>query len=357
MAAESTIQPAQEPRRKGKLALLRWVLNIAVLVGVGLAAKKHLSGEEVIAALRDFNWVYGIPILLLSSVYLTLKAYRFVVLHRPITDVPTWTIMKAYYGGQPAALLPGGVAARAAMMNEAGVPVSHSSGPIIYSSLLDQSGFIVSALIAALWVESVRGPAAIILGVIVLLTLLLVIPATRRGFVNAIGALMRRFKAAEQWNSFLVALGEISTPKVLITGFLLTAVAYLLTIGILDMTLRGLGTTLPYATQFLAYTLPTMMGRLVPLPGGVGVTEAGITAYLAAEGGMDPNLAAAATAIFRVGSIVWQAVLGGLIYFIFWRGAKERRAADPAADAVSREAGVEAEQSTAAGTTASGRHA
>jgi uncharacterized protein (TIRG00374 family) len=312
------------------MTYIRWAVNIIVVAGVVLAARKYLNGGEVAEALKTFNWIYAVPIILMSCLYLVLKAYRFVVLHRPVTDAPAWTIMKAYMGGQPAALIPGGVAARAAMMSEAGVPVSHSSGPIIYSSLLDQSSFIVSALVAALWVEQARVPAAIVLGVVALLALMLGIPALRLLVTRTLLWISRRFRGEQFMLDFMKALGEISTPKVILGGFLLTALAYLLTIGILDLSLRGMGLSVPYATQFLAYTLPTMLGRLVPIPAGLGVTEAGMTGYLAASG-VDVDAAAAATAIFRIGSVMWQAVFGGLVYFIFWRGGKERERAVAAA--------------------------
>jgi hypothetical protein len=76
-------------------------------------------------------------------------------------------------------------------------------------------------------------------------------------------------------------------------------------------------------TVILGFILPTMLGRLLPVPGGVGVTEASMVGFLASTAQANLNQLAAAVAIFRLTTIFYQAMLGAAVYFIFWGGAKE----------------------------------
>jgi uncharacterized membrane protein YbhN (UPF0104 family) len=83
---------------------------------------------------------------------------------------------------------------------------------------------------------------------------------------------------------------------------------------------------LPAPTLFLAYILPAMLGRLSALPAGVGLTEAGMVGFLASASGVAAETATAAAAVFRIGTVFFQALLGGLVYFLFWGSAVEERA-------------------------------
>jgi uncharacterized protein (TIRG00374 family) len=87
--------------------------------------------------------------------------------------------------------------------------------------------------------------------------------------------------------------------------------------------MRGAGITIPYPSLFLAYILPTMLGRLSALPGGVGVTEAGMVGFLASSFQLDPDTTTAAVSIFRIATIVYEALLGAVVYFFAWRGEDE----------------------------------
>jgi uncharacterized protein (TIRG00374 family) len=88
----------------------------------------------------------------------------------------------------------------------------------------------------------------------------------------------------------------------------------------LDLSLRGFGLTASYPTLFLAYILPAMLGRLSALPAGVGLTEAGMVGFLASTAGIDADIAAVAAAVFRVGTVFFQALLGALVYFFGLEG-------------------------------------
>ena len=296
-------------------------------MGVGLAAARYLNGEEVLTALGNFDYVYAPFALLLSATYLGLKSWRFVLLMRPLSKVAANPIFRGYVAGQAATLLPGGVAARAGLMRQLGIPLAVSSAPVLFSSLLDQVVFILCSLVAALWFEAARTPALILVGVLAVLVLVFLVPASRRGLARVAGWLAERFGVRAHWQNFLTAVGELATWRVMGLTLFVTVLAFALKVVTLDLCLRGVGAALPYPTLFLAYILPTMLGRLSALPaGGIGVTEAGMVGFLASTSGLDPDTATAAVAVFRIATVLFAALLGALVYSFAWRGENEPQA-------------------------------
>lgn len=306
-----------------KSSYLKHILTVAVLVGLGLAAYKYLNGAEVMAALRSFDYIYAPFMLALSAAYLLLKAWRFVFLTRPLTNLAWGIIFKAFVAGQAATLLPGGVAARAGLMHQVGMPVSRSSVPVGLSSLLDQVVFILGSLVAALWFEYARTPALIILGVLLVVAAVFIVPTSRRKLAHLADWTAGKFHARQQWHHFLDAVPRVVTLRTMLITMGITLVAFAIRIFVLHFSMLGVGLSLSYPALFLAYILPTMLGRIFPLPGGVGVTEAGMVGFISSTAGTDINTTAAAVAIFRVVTVVYEALLGALVYFFAWQGEKE----------------------------------
>ena len=307
-----------------KSKYLKYILHAAVLIGLILAAMKYINGEEVLQALRSYNYAFAPALLALSMLYLAMKAWRFVKLLRPVSDVPGHVMFRGYVAGTAATLMPGGVAARAGLMNQAGISVAQSGMPVALSSILDQAAFIGSALFAAIWFENVRLPVLILLGVLVVLGVIFLFPAPRRWLGNVATAIARRFNVADQWKNFLQHGREVINTRTILVALAITVAGLLVQVVMLDFSLRGFGFNVPYATLFFAYIVPTMLGRLSALPAGVGVTEASMVGFLSSSAGVDPDTGLAATAIFRIGTVFFQALLGALVYFFAWRGEKEK---------------------------------
>jgi uncharacterized protein (TIRG00374 family) len=309
-----------------KRGWLKYALHGAVLLGIGFAALKYVSGAEVVTALKQFNWLYALPILALSTAYLLSKAWRFYLLLAPLTPLDWSVTARAYIAGQTMTLLPGGIAARAGLLKQAGIPVGTSSAPIALSSLLDQAVFLSCTLLAALWFDQARKPLVFFIGALVVISVLLGIQAIRQWLLGVIEWLLGRMKLLEQWREFTVSIKDLLQPRLLLYGVLLTLLAFVLNVEALDLALNGVGADAHYATLFLAFVLPTMLGRISALPGGVGVTEAGMVSILSAAPDVAFAQAVAAVAIFRLGTVLFTALLGALVYFFGWRGSKETAA-------------------------------
>jgi uncharacterized protein (TIRG00374 family) len=307
---------------KGKY--LKYILHVVVLVGLIIAAVKYINGEEVLQALRSYNYAFAPALLALSALYLAMKAWRFIQLMRPVSDVPGNVMFRGYVAGTAATLVPGGVAARAGLMNQAGISVAKSGMPVALSSILDQVAFLGSALVAAFWFENIRGAMLIVLGILVFLGLIFLFPTPRRWLDNIAAAIARRFHFAEQWENFLQHGREVINTRTILVALAITVAGLLVQVIILDFSLKGFGFNVSYATLFFAYIVPTMLGRLSALPAGVGVTEASMVGFLASSAGVDPDTGLAATAIFRIATVFFQALLGALVYFFAWRGEGEK---------------------------------
>ena len=306
---------------------LKYILHAVILIGLGVAAAKYLNGEEVLSALRTFNYGLAPLILALSAVYIFSKGWRFAVLMRPLSRLSGGIITKGYVAGTAATLLPGGVAARAGLMSQAGVPVEKSGAPVAYSSILDQAVFVFGLLGAALWFEAARVPALVIMIILTLLGLVFLVPFLRTRVAHLAEWIAEKLKVLNQWRTFLSSMGEVSTARILLVSLAITFAGVVLQVVILDLCLRGFGLSVPYPTLFLAYILPTILGRNSALPAGVGVTEAGMVGVLATAGQVDADTGAAAAAIFRAATVLFHALLGALVYFFAWKGEHEGKAA------------------------------
>jgi len=312
---------------KGKY--LKYGLHAAILIGLIWAAVKYVNGAEVLEALQSFDYRYLPFMLALTLLYLAFKSWRFAILMSPFAEnIPQRVVHLAYISGQAATLLPGGIAVRAGLMKQAGVPIAEGSVPVAVHSGWDQAVFLVGGMIAALWFTAARPTVLVILAVLGMVAVLLLVPQTRRWLANLAERIAARLHHEAQWQLFLDSIPKVFTSKIVLGCLLITLAALLFDLIILDLTLRGLGQTIPYPVLALAFILPTMLGRIVPIPGGVGVTEASMVGFLTAAAQTNTDLAVAAVAIYRVVTVVFLAAVGALVYFLFWRGEKEGQRPD-----------------------------
>ncbi len=296
----------------------RWALNGAVLVGLLLAGTKYLSGDQFWNAIGHFRWLYALPILGLMLAYLALRGLRFGVALHHLSGLDRLTAGVCSVAGEGAALMPGGVMTYLAMLQEVGVKVGRSGASVAWISLLDQGLFVSLSLIAALWVPFARGGSIAVLTMLIFVGVLLAVPMTRLWLVVALETVLMQLGLLVSWRNGLDAMRDLITVRVMGAGALLTLATALTMAGALNLAVSGLGADITFAGALLACTLSTMLGRLTPLPGGVGVTEAALVGVLHKVGGISLEQAAAATAIFRVGTTLFGAVVGTAVYALWW---------------------------------------
>ena len=297
----------------------RWLLNGAVVIGLLIAGTKYLSGDQFWRAIAHFRWVYAPLILGLTLLYLAIRGVRLGVALHFLARLDRLTAGTASVAGEGAALMPGGVMTYLAMLKEVGVKVADSGASVAWISLLDQGLFVSLSLVAALWIPAARAGAVAVSSCLIVAGVLLAIPMTRLWISVAWQTLLLGIGLLVQWQDGVASTGELMTVRTLGAGVLLTLAAALTMAGALNVAASGLGADITFASALLAYTLSSMLGRLTPLPGGVGVTEAALVGVLHKVAGLSLEQAAAATAIFRVGTTLFGAIVGTSVYALLWR--------------------------------------
>jgi uncharacterized protein (TIRG00374 family) len=313
-------------QKKRRPPWLKFVLHAAVLLGLIWAGMKYVDGGEFKRALHEFRWINAPLILALGAGSLFLKGWRFSWLLREVAQVNRWVVMRGYIAAQAATLLPGGIAARAAILDQAGVPAGKSGAAIAQSSLSDQAVLLICALASGLWFESARRPAQVLLGVLIVISLLLGIEAARSWLIDAGRWVARRLKVENLWEEFLTSLREMMDFRTWLSSLGNAALALALLVLALHFSIEGIGAHVTPATEILACALPSLLGRISAMPGGFGVTEAGMVGVLDAAPGIVRADAAAAVLIFRLGTILFNALIGAIVYFLAWDGESEKKA-------------------------------
>ncbi|HKU41484.1 MAG TPA: lysylphosphatidylglycerol synthase transmembrane domain-containing protein [Polyangiales bacterium] len=129
-------------------------------------------------------------------------------------------------------------------------------------------------------------------------------------------------KVHEAYASLLTML----RPGPLLVGTLIALGAWGLECGTMYSIVRGFPkVALPWDAAVFAYSASTIVGALAMLPGGLGVTEAGMTGLLQALGGpaMTRAVATAATMLTRLATL-WFAVAIGWVAFAIYRASMRR---------------------------------
>ena len=132
--------------------------------------------------------------------------------------------------------------------------------------------------------------------------------------------LVQRFvpKLREAYDSMqaLVRPGPLALTSVLAIG------SWSLECVCLWVIARGFdGAALGFLQATFAYSAPTIAGALALMPGGLGVTEAGMTGVLQSLGGpaMTPAVATAITMLVRIATLWWAVLLGVFALGVFRR--------------------------------------
>jgi glycosyltransferase 2 family protein len=112
-----------------------------------------------------------------------------------------------------------------------------------------------------------------------------------------------------------IALGglrTISSPRHLLIPSLLSICGWALEGVGIALILRGFGSELPTLSAMFFYATATLAGALVPVPGGLGVTEKILEESMVALGGVPGPIATASMILGRLATL-WFAVLVGFI--------------------------------------------
>lgn len=220
-----------------------------------------------------------------------------------------------------------------------GVPVARTAPIVVADRVTDVIGVAVLIVFGSLGFSGGLVWAAAGMGAV---TVLLVVVSNKRLSLAIIGVLERgpgplkrigpKLHEAYESLAMLVKPANLLVPTVLSVG------AWSLECTALWVILRGFGETTGYGLSTFFYATSTLVGALVPVPGGLGVTETSLQGQLQELGHVGATAATAAMILVRFATL-WFAVLVGFTALSVLKrrhpgllagGVAARRAANPA---------------------------
>ncbi|MSP24032.1 MAG: flippase-like domain-containing protein [Myxococcales bacterium] len=198
-----------------------------------------------------------------------------------------------------------------------GIPIEQSAPIVVAERITDLIGVIGMIAIGSLAFDGGLGwaLAGTLLVFVLLVTIasprmsarLLALPSRLPGPLGRIGTRLAPRLA--------VALGEVrnlTTPARLIVPTILSLVGWSLEGVGLWLVLGGFQETVSVGLASFTYATATLAGAIVPVPGGLGVTDKLIQQQLVTLGGVGPAVATAAMLLIRLATL-WFAVLIGFL--------------------------------------------
>ncbi len=194
-----------------------------------------------------------------------------------------------------------------------GVPVARTAPIVVAERVTDLIGVIALIVLGSLGFSGGLFWAGA--GSVVVATLLIVI-ASRSLSLRLIGLVERMpgrlGKVAPRLHEAYDSLAVLVAPRNLLVPTVLSIGAWSLECLALWVILRGFAESTSVALCFFFYATSTLAGALVPVPGGLGVTEGALQGQMMEVGHVGASEATAAMILVRFATL-WFAVLVGFL--------------------------------------------
>jgi uncharacterized protein (TIRG00374 family) len=304
---------------KAHSTLLRRVMAamlLAVAVYGGFAVWRGL--DKLGGALATFAWWTFIAACGLAfGSYLTrwLK-WEFYLARLDIRGVPRADSLCTFLSGFVLTVTPGkvGEVFKSVLLFETyGVPIARTAPIVVAERLTDVIGVVILVAFGSLGLSGGLFWAG--LGAAAVAVLLAVVSHRRLSYaliarVERLPGPFRRIgpKLHEAYDS----LATLVRPSNLLWPAILSIVAWFLECLSLWVVLRGFGQVTPVGLSTFFYATSTLAGALVPVPGGLGVTEASLLEQMQRLGHVAPAASTGAMILVRFATL-WFAVLVGFV--------------------------------------------
>ncbi len=309
---------ARTSPRRGALALRRVLLGmlLAVVLYGGFALWRGF-GKMGTELARFEWWAFGAACALAFANYLVrwLK-WEFYLARLGIRGVTRKDSLLTFLSGFVLTVTPGKVGEMfksVVLFETHGVPVARTAPIVIAERVTDVIGVVVLIAFGSLGLSgglvwAGLGTAAVVV---------LVVVVSNRGLSYAlIGAVeklhgpFRRIgpKLHEAYDS----LATLVRPSNLVVPAVLSIGAWALECAALWVVLRGFGETTSPGLATFFYSTSTLAGALVPVPGGLGVTETALQGQMQELGHVGATTSTAAMILVRFATL-WFAVLVGFL--------------------------------------------
>jgi uncharacterized protein (TIRG00374 family) len=290
------------------------ILGVVVYAAFALYRGMHEIGES----LGRFHWsAFAMACGLAFGNYLTrFLKWEYYLARLGIRGVPKLDSLLTFLSGLVLTVTPGkvGEVFKSLVLHQThGVAVARTAPIVLAERLTDVLGIVI--LIVAGSAGFSGGLIWAAIGALLVLFLLIAI-SSDRVFSFLTGLLARGPERArmlvpkveEAWAS----LRTMTVPSALIVPTLLSVAAWFLECLALWVILRGFGEGTSVLVSCFFYATATLAGALIPVPGGLGVTEGTLEEQLRHFGNVSPFTSTSAMILVRFATL-WFAVLVGFV--------------------------------------------
>jgi uncharacterized membrane protein YbhN (UPF0104 family) len=292
-------------------------LLFGILLGVllygGVVAYSGLA--QIQAVLGGFRWSAFVAALGLASTNYVLRfgKWQYYLRRLGIVHVSRAHSALIFLSGFVLTITPGKlgeVFKSAVLARTHQVPIERTAPIVVAERLTDVIAIVVLVVLGSLgfpggvyW--AALGMLAVGLGLVAILW-----ESPVRAALGALGRRRRLARVAPRLAKAYDSLRVVASPRALAIPVLLSLLGWGLEGVALHLLLQGFGQhpALPFSIFF--YATATLAGALVPVPGGLGVTEAVIHEQLVHVAGAPEDVATACMLLIRLATLWWAVLVG-----------------------------------------------
>jgi glycosyltransferase 2 family protein len=293
--------------------------GVAVYVGFSIWADARAVGE----ALRGFAPGAAVAALALAAANYLVRFLRWHYYLRVLgLQVPAGESLLVFLGGFALTVTPGklGEAVKALLLRQSrGIPAARTAPIVLAERLTDLGGLLVLAAVGAFTFEVDRTFLVAATVIIVLGLAVVSIEPLARAALRLLVRVPGLSRLSGKLGEFYESTATLLKPGPLGLALVLSVVSWYFECLAFWLVVGGFpGAAIDHQAATFIYAAMTIAGALSFLPGGLGVTEAGMLALLTKLGtGIGRGSAAAATFVTRLCTL-WFAVLLGVVALIWF---------------------------------------
>jgi uncharacterized protein (TIRG00374 family) len=323
-----------------KLSVRRVLVGVlfGVLLYGGIVA--YFGYRQIQQTLAQFHWSSLLVAIGLASTNYGLRfaKWQYYLRRLGIDHVKRAHSALIFLSGFVLTITPGklGEVFKSAVLHRThGVPLERTAPIIVAERLTDVIAIVVLVLIGSLgfpggvlW--ALLGTIAVGLGLLAILWE----PPIRR-LLEAVEKRPRLARFSPKLARAYASLRVVASPQALAWPVLLSIAGWGLEGFALHVLLIGFGLGPPLSFSMFFYATATLAGALIPVPGGLGVTEAIIREQLVRVAGAPSAIATSSMLLIRLATLWWAVLVGflalGLLRLVFpsQLAARSEAALDP----------------------------
>jgi uncharacterized membrane protein YbhN (UPF0104 family) len=305
-------------------------LLLGILLGVLLygGVVAYSGFTHIRTVLGGFDWgAFAVALGLASSNYvLRFGKWQYYLRRLGVAHVPRGHSALIFLSGFVLTITPGKlgeVFKSAVLARTHGVPVERTAPIVVAERLTDVIAIVVLVVLGSLGFQgglywAALGALAVGAGLVAILW-----EPPLRAALGALGKSRRFARLAPRLARAYDSLRVVASPQALAWPVLLSLIGWGLEGIGLHVLLGGFGQHPALSFSIFFYATATLAGALVPVPGGLGVTEAVIHEQLVHVAGSPEDVATACMLLIRLATLWWAVLVGfvalGLLRLLFPR--------------------------------------